>query len=243
MFTSRFETSRVCLFAFAVFSLAFSLLAPSRASAEVLCRCAYRPLDSVACGNELTAKVTVLWKKRTKTGDVYVAEVKKVFSGEAERWDLIDIEVPANCGHELRVGKTYAVSLNTNEDTGNYTTFACSTFVKEWRTLEQSELETLAAPVCEPEEPAVANEGEICYQHIESDATQSVDLPCAEGLKCVNKSTRFGFNSTHFCEPENWCSSDATVDNDCQGVVHIAVPGAWTCAENVCHWQVQSFSE
>jgi hypothetical protein len=61
-------------------------------------------------------------------------------------------------------------------------------------------------------------------------------LGCLDGYKC-----RFG--SSQFTEPhpdaggscvaQNYCDAPA----DCNGLPHIAVPGAWACNANACAWQ------
>jgi hypothetical protein len=131
-------------------------------SAQVLCRCAIRPLEAFICENDLTAQVRVRFGLSLPNGNrVYRARVLQTFQGEAAR--DIWIETPASCGFPLRTGRTYAVSINVGEN-GVYSTFACSSFVKQWRELSPDELALLDATECFP----------TCD-----------DVECATGQSCI----------------------------------------------------------
>ncbi len=54
---------------------------------------------------------------------------------------------------------------------------------------------------------------------------------CNEGLFCKNV-----VNGVGTCQGETWCDS-STVNADCANVVHIMVPGTWTCNDHHCAWQ------
>ncbi len=56
------------------------------------------------------------------------------------------------------------------------------------------------------------------------------DHPCQEGLFCKAVSDGVGT-----CRPETWCQPE-TVAADCANVIHIAVPGFWTCENHECSW-------
>jgi hypothetical protein len=225
---SSIKVTRSLLSALAVAAALFMTLAPNQAAAELFCKCAYPSLSAVLCRNTLTAQIKVRDVRRLRNGNrVYLAEVQRVFRGDAAR--LIWIEAPATCGFEFRNGKRYAVSINLDATTGRYTTSACGSFVSEWSQLSAEDRALLAAPTCEPScdnvscedgevcmleqvyciqapcppQPTcvseVASEGDICYRFVESDAALFVDRECAPGLSCMSTDDRIGFNSIKYC--------------------------------------------
>jgi hypothetical protein len=60
--------------------------------------------------------------------------------------------------------------------------------------------------------------------------TCSFASPCADGLFCKNVVDDAGT-----CRGELWCAPE-TVERDCENVIHIMVPGSWSCADNACLW-------
>ncbi len=88
--------------------------------------------------------------------------------------------------------------------------------------------------------PAIKNG---CYECVDPDTCTvpstegqegdrcDTDHPCAEGLFCKNQVDGVGS-----CQGELWCDPQ-TVDADCANVVHIMVPGTWSCNEHHCAWQ------
>jgi hypothetical protein len=266
MSTLRSNIIRSSLTAVVLCAALFTALAPSSAAAQLLCRCAFRPLSALLCDNDLTAKIKVIGTYRGKDATLYLAEVKQVFRGSEETGSWIVVSAPRDCGFELHNGKSYAVSINLDATSGYYTTFACSSFVSEWNQLSAEDHATLDAPACGPCDPAcedgqtcmlqevvcvrapcnpvpacvpsIASQGEVCYRFSESDPAMSVDRSCAEGLKCVNASATVGFNSVRTCQPQSWCLSDATAASDCESVIHPMVLGKWGCtADHSCAWR------
>jgi len=123
---------------------------PTDALAETQCRCAYPSLETASCNNELTARVQVLGGyTNTRGNNVYVAAVKQVYRGTAPG-RFINIEAPRTCGFELRQRGLYAVAVSIAEGESNYSSFACSSFVKPFRELTREERAFLASPSCEP---------------------------------------------------------------------------------------------
>jgi len=61
-------------------------------------------------------------------------------------------------------------------------------------------------------------------------------LTCQDGYKC-----RFGESEFTYPYPDagGACVSDTYCDapTDCNGLPHVAVPGAWACNQNACAWQ------
>ncbi len=157
-------------------------LAPAAASAENLCRCAYRSLEATMCDDDLTAKIFV-WSGYTdgSTGNnVYYATVQKVFRGQPTG-RVIRIEAPASCGFELETWSTYGVSLNL-EANGRYTTFACGSWVKPWRDVTRDERALLRAPRCAPTcDDVQCGAGEVC----ELQDVDCVRAPCPPLPVCV----------------------------------------------------------
>jgi hypothetical protein len=266
MSTLRSKFIRSCLTVVVLCAALFTALAPSSAAAELLCRCAYPSLAAVICNNDLTAKIKVIGTYRGKDSTLYLADVRQVFRGTEEAGSWIVISAPRSCGFELRSGRAYAVSLNLDTTSGHYTTFACGSFVSEWSELSAEDRATLDAPACGPCDPAceegqtcmlqevvcvrapcnpvpacvpsVASQGEVCYRFSEADAALSVDRSCSDGLKCVNTSATFNFNSVRTCQAQDWCLSDETAATDCEGLVHPFVLGNWGCtAEHACAWR------
>ena len=61
-------------------------------------------------------------------------------------------------------------------------------------------------------------------------------LQCQEGLLC--KAWQIGVaDAAGSCHTESWCGSDETAATDCSNLMHIMVPGQWTCEEFECHYQ------
>jgi hypothetical protein len=266
MATLRSRIIRSCMAATALSIALFTVLAPSPAAAELLCRCAYPSLAAVICDNDLTARIRVIARYPSKNGNLYLAEVRRVFRGHEAEGSWIVISAPASCGYELRSGRNYLVSLNVDAEAGHYTTFACGSFVSEWSQLSQEDRATLDAPACSPCDPAcedgqtcvlqevqcittpcnpvpacvpaVASQGEVCYRFSETNPELFMERSCADGLKCVNTSEGFSFNSLLTCQPQDWCLNEESAAADCEGLVHPKVLGQWGCtAEHQCAWR------
>lgn len=158
------------------------LMAPASASAEFLCRCAYPSLEATICRNELAAKVFI-WSGYTDgdTGNnVYVATVQQVYRGETAG-RVITIEAPSSCGFEFRGFTNYAVSLQKGEN-GNYTTFACGSWVKPFRNVTRAEQKLLLNPECPPScDDVTCDAGETC----ELQQVVCVRAPCYPRPVCV----------------------------------------------------------
>lgn len=58
---------------------------------------------------------------------------------------------------------------------------------------------------------------------------------CKEGLVC--KGVPAYPDASGWCHTEQWCESDDSAAADCANLMHIMVPGHWTCPEHVCHYQ------
>lgn len=61
-------------------------------------------------------------------------------------------------------------------------------------------------------------------------------LTCQDGYKCRFGDSQFSYpypDASGTCVADTYC--DAPVD--CNGLPHIAVPGAWACNANACEWQ------
>jgi len=54
---------------------------------------------------------------------------------------------------------------------------------------------------------------------------------CKEGLFCKTHLQEIGH-----CHTENWCLNNETAKIDCKDLIHIAVPGRWTCEKFQCKW-------
>jgi hypothetical protein len=160
-------------------SLGQASLAPST-TAQVLCKCALRPLSALICANDLTALVRVRWSFPNRSGDhVYAARVIERYHGQSER--EIWIQVPASCGLTLSKFRSYVVSVN-RDDSGVYTTFACSSFVKPWSELTPEEAGLLRDPGCAPAcDELTCPSGERCVL----DQVVCVRAPCPPRPVCV----------------------------------------------------------
>jgi hypothetical protein len=61
--------------------------------------------------------------------------------------------------------------------------------------------------------------------------------PCGPGLQCKNGDDgHIEVDIPGQCHTEMWCESDSSAADDCKNVIHIAVPGQWTCEEFQCNW-------
>ncbi len=68
--------------------------------------------------------------------------------------------------------------------------------------------------------------------------TNPPNPPCGDALQC--KDTIPGgstFDAPGECHTESWCASDELAGENCKGLAHTAVPGAWGCVEFECTWQ------
>lgn len=153
-----------------------ALFAAPTAKAEPLCRCAYPSLATAACDSALTADVFV-WAGQSDPStrnNVYFATVLRVYEG-ATSSRLIRIEAPATCGFEFDLWRRYTVALGKGSN-GAFTSFACSSFVKQTRDLDRAERRFLAddarcAPSCDDIE---CEEDEVCVLQ----DVQCVTEPC-----------------------------------------------------------------
>ncbi|HTM19639.1 MAG TPA: Kazal-type serine protease inhibitor domain-containing protein [Kofleriaceae bacterium] len=60
-------------------------------------------------------------------------------------------------------------------------------------------------------------------------------LTCSSGYKCRFGTSQFDYpypDAGGTCVAENYCDAAP----DCNGLPHVAVPGAWTCETNACKW-------
>ncbi len=66
-------------------------------------------------------------------------------------------------------------------------------------------------------------------------------IRCPEGLSC--KGWQRGVSDpAGNCHTENWCLDNASAAADCDGLMHIMVPGRWSCSETFeCAWQTGQF--
>ncbi len=71
-------------------------------------------------------------------------------------------------------------------------------------------------------------------------ACGSLALPvCADGFTCKNGNDgNIAVDKPGTCHNQFWCESNASVDSDCNGLIHPAVPGSWACEEFTCKWQM-----
>ena len=62
-------------------------------------------------------------------------------------------------------------------------------------------------------------------------------LPCPDGLAC--KAVQHGVSDpAGTCHTPSWCSMTGTPSEDCGNLMHIMVPGYWTCVHNTCLYKV-----
>ena len=62
-------------------------------------------------------------------------------------------------------------------------------------------------------------------------------LQCDEGLFCKDGQGPNVSDPAGSCHTANWCGSNASAQVDCSNLLHIAVPGAWTCETFQCRYQ------
>ena len=60
-------------------------------------------------------------------------------------------------------------------------------------------------------------------------------LQCAPGLACKSVQKDVS-DPAGMCHTPNWCGDTATAPEDCSNLFHIAIPGFWTCADHLCHY-------
>ncbi|PCJ19208.1 MAG: hypothetical protein COB04_06080 [Gammaproteobacteria bacterium] len=66
-----------------------------------------------------------------------------------------------------------------------------------------------------------------------------IGLPCEAGLEC--KTEEFVADGFGVCQVQDYCFSDDTAGFDCRNLIHIAIPGQWTCSvANQCFYQADS---
>ncbi len=133
------------------------------------------------CSDDLTARVFIQGGYTDgKTGNnVYVARVQQVYMGKAAR-RYISIEAPASCGFEFHRG-SYVVSLNAGER-ADYTSFACSSFVAPYASLDSEQRRVLSNPFCPPTcDDVTCDEGSTC----ELQEVQCIRAPCPPVPVCV----------------------------------------------------------
>lgn len=56
-------------------------------------------------------------------------------------------------------------------------------------------------------------------------------LQCDDALVCKEWQEGHIADAAGRCHTENWCGSDDTASTDCSNLLHIAVPGSWTCSD------------
>ncbi len=62
--------------------------------------------------------------------------------------------------------------------------------------------------------------------------------PCAPNLVCKNGDDgAIERDVPGTCQTETWCESEASAASDCEGLVHVAVPGRWGCESFECVWR------
>ncbi len=60
-------------------------------------------------------------------------------------------------------------------------------------------------------------------------------IQCPDGLAC--KAVQVGvWDPAGECHTEPWCESDSSAPADCQGQLHITIPGRWGCVDYRCSW-------
>ena len=79
---------------------------------------------------------------------------------------------------------------------------------------------------CHPGQGGTGQAGDPCGQ----------DADCDQDLFCKQLVDGEGT-----CQGELWCAP-ATVEADCANVVHIMVPGSWSCEDSLCAWQTEGVS-
>ncbi|MFT5431932.1 MAG: hypothetical protein ACI9OJ_002630 [Myxococcota bacterium] len=61
-------------------------------------------------------------------------------------------------------------------------------------------------------------------------------LQCKPGLVC--KEVQSGVaDAAGRCHTKTWCSDTASAPVDCGNLIHIMIPGYWTCPEHTCHYK------
>lgn len=61
-------------------------------------------------------------------------------------------------------------------------------------------------------------------------------LQCKPGLECEEVQQDV-VDAAGKCHTPVWCQDNATAPIDCTNLIHVALPGVWTCAEHQCKYE------